>query len=656
MAHEVVQGILTPRRDVGVLLQVPLRVEQRAGADQRDVRLVLLGGDRIVVRPDQAQRFLSQAAAGGAQPPKRLGQARGAGLLELGADRLERRALLVERALDVAGLGLGSVERALDVAGLDLGAVQLLPGRVQQVGLAMGLLPGPGQFVLKLGVASANLDRLVRAALGGDRLEGQLGLQLRQVGPGRGQVFQVSLGDADPAGEVVLALDEPRAGLGQLDDMALGFAHAQGQLHLRPVQPLAQLALLGGVGLVVGQPHAQLGDEADIALRLQGQPGQILVGLARPAARLVELAAKLLELRDPLAHLGLLALQLLAALVVALVGGRRGFAGFGGLAFGLLQALGQVDDLLVGFRGRLDRVLQGRDLVLQLVVQRLELAGAPQGFGADIERLADGGHGRGVFRGEPVEPGAAIGGFALPRPVAHDVVGFADPLQQTALVGGADVVAKLGRDKAVDLRRRRLALAGPGHRQAAPDGVDHPAPVLQQLVVGHREPRQAPRRGFALQDIAEPQDFAVAGVQAVAAGQRGGHFRRAAHHGDDARLGAERAERLDPERQQLADPGILQDEQRRVAEFATQHLHGARPQFRGLGRGEPGRIHRLAVAPGRAGRGEHLVVELVDGLGFPVTPLVARLRPLQQRVRQIATHQPERAAQGRRAAAMHPDD
>ena len=152
--------------------------------------------------------------------------------------------------------------------------------------------------------------------------------------------------------------------------------------------------------------------------------------------------------------------------------------------------------------------------------------------------------------------------------------------------------------------------------------------------------------------MAQPEQKAIVGVVICPSRQRVGDVLRVAMDADIDRTAARQAERGLPNGQQTADAGILQGKQMRPTEFGTDHLGGAFQKFIGLGRGKPVDRETRKAEPAEPGRGQQLIVEAGDPVGFEEAPGID-FRRTHQILRQIAPHLPQHPGQGRGARAVH---
>ena len=81
---------------------------------------------------------------------------------------------------------------------------------------------------------------------------------------------------------------------------------------------------------------------------------------------------------------------------------------------------------------------------------------------------------------------------------------------------------------------------------------------------------QITRIGLRAEDVLQPHEMSDGPINPIAGFQRLGNVQGTADRGNDQRPSAEAFERFNPERQQAAYPGILDDEQRAVAELALK--------------------------------------------------------------------------------------
>ena len=115
------------------------------------------------------------------------------------------------------------------------------------------------------------------------------------------------------------------------------------------------------------------------------------------------------------------------------------------------------------------------------------------------------------------------------------------------------------------------------------DPAGHAAPVGEDIVIADKDPGTAAGVMFGVELMPQPDQPRERGGHAVASGEGVSHFERMTgskqRKGSDAFGGQHRA----PERPEAAETGILEHEERRVAEFGDQHL--ARLGMKGGGTG-----------------------------------------------------------------------
>src|SRR5262245_56335842 len=131
-------------------------------------------------------------------------------------------------------------------------------------------------------------------------------------------------------------------------------------------------------------------------------------------------------------------------------------------------------------------------------------------------------------------------------------------------------MTKMGREVFVDREMDVMCGARPGEPELARDSLDGPGPVAEQALVQHEGAREAARMAFDVEDVPEPEQQRLRRAEPVARLERGGHLQRVTERYEEALVGAELAERVEPEGHEAADPWVLHDERRRVAVFVLE--------------------------------------------------------------------------------------
>ena len=110
------------------------------------------------------------------------------------------------------------------------------------------------------------------------------------------------------------------------------------------------------------------------------------------------------------------------------------------------------------------------------------------------------------------------------------------------------------------------------------------------------------RGDLRIQDAPEPHEEADGWVDSIANLQRRRDVEGIADGRDDQGLCAEAPDRVDPEGQEAADPGVLQHEGRTVAELVLENCLSVPAKLAGRGRLVPRWIECHPVIPRRARR------------------------------------------------------
>ena len=169
----------------------------------------------------------------------------------------------------------------------------------------------------------------------------------------------------------------------------------------------------------------------------------------------------------------------------------------------------------------------------------------------------------------------------------------------------------------VDLVGDRVGGHRPPDRQFLGDHPDGRAPVGEQAVVADDATRHASGRTQGFGDRLHPQRDRERARERVALVKRLGDLGRMADRKHDLGGNALRCEDIEPKLEELAEPGILDAGQRRVAELVADQLRQV-----GAGRDAPSRIlpvrrQRPRVVPAAAEFGQPTFVQ---GEGGPVLP------------------------------------
>ena len=164
---------------------------------------------------------------------------------------------------------------------------------------------------------------------------------------------------------------------------------------------------------------------------------------------------------------------------------------------------------------------------------------------------------------------------------------------------------------------------------------------------------QATRRFLCIQNVPQPHKVSGRRVDFVARLQGCGNIQRIANGGYDPRFGADGLDRLDPERHQAAYPGILQHEQRAVAELFAKHRLGAFAKLAGDRRAVPIRAESSPIVPAGPRGYQDFIVQVRNRLGLPESGLIVVRSGPHQRGRQVAPYEAQQASDEGRAAAVH---
>ena len=150
-------------------------------------------------------------------------------------------------------------------------------------------------------------------------------------------------------------------------------------------------------------------------------------------------------------------------------------------------------------------------------------------------------------------------------------------------------LAKLAGQEPRDLGPARLGRPRPDDGEIGGDPPDRVRPVLQQAGEGQERPRCASRPELGVEEVPEPEQERDLPGEPIPEPEGFGDLDRVPREQHVTRSSAHPAEHPCPEREEPADPRILQDEQRRRPELAADGVHqlvlearsrGARPPVR----------------------------------------------------------------------------
>ena len=132
------------------------------------------------------------------------------------------------------------------------------------------------------------------------------------------------------------------------------------------------------------------------------------------------------------------------------------------------------------------------------------------------------------------------------------------------------MVAQPGREKPVDLLVRIVHAPRPGNAENVTESVHNRMRLGKKPIIAEVCTPQIARVGLCAEDMLQPHEMSDGPINPIAGFQRLGNVHGVADRGNDQRPSVEAFEHFNPERQQAAYPGILDDEQRAVAEFALK--------------------------------------------------------------------------------------
>ena len=284
-------------------------------------------------------------------------------------------------------------------------------------------------------------------------------------------------------------------------------------------------------------------------------------------------------------------------------------------------------------------------------LRRRELQGEPRRH-CDRERAAyrlrERGHGGlqvlagrqlGELRVPGLERRVEAGGETLPRgPLRRLVV--------LALQVGAHEV-----ERGLALRRRPLER----ERRVVAHARERGGRVGEQRVVGDRRPRQSARIALRVDEVLEPERERLFRRELVAARERGGDLHRPSHEQRCGQREPRLGEHVAPERQEAAQPRILEHGEAGVAELGGDDIGCLCAQRLDGGQRRPVGRQRDHAVPPRTETLQELVVQPHDRRALPVALGIVGGRRHQVRARHGAELR-ECPGQRRRAAAVHAED
>ncbi len=219
----------------------------------------------------------------------------------------------------------------------------------------------------------------------------------------------------------------------------------------------------------------------------------------------------------------------------------------------------------------------------------------------------------------------------------------------------AILVAQVGAQEAVYLGRRADHIAGPRQPKLSLQLADKASPVPHQVVVIDEAAAHPAGGAFARQDVLQPEHQAMRPRHLGLGFERARHLQWAAAGKDRHGWPGQGRQRLAPYRQEAAHSRILKQHQRLAAELLSEQVG----QFLGGGgghrRAEPVVGERQGIVRWGPEPGQEPLVEINIGLTLEVAAgivLVGRMEILGHSDPEQIQH----AAQGRSAAAVHPDD